>query len=522
MNRMTDKFARVTAHDVTAHDATASQTASGASGETARNPEPPVALTFDDVLLVPAFSETLPADIDVTATFARGIKLQIPLVSAAMDTVTESKLAIALARQGGIGVIHKNMSPQHQAEEVDKVKRSESGMIVDPITLTQGRLISEALEVMKRFSVSGIPIVGDDNILVGILTNRDLRFVRDTHRPISEVMTTKNLITAREGITLEEAQEKLHQHRIEKLLIIDEKNHLKGMITVKDIMKKIQYPNACKDSRGRLRVAAAVGVGSDLDERLQALVAAGVDALVVDSSHGHSKGVLGGLERIKREYPDVAVVAGNVATGAGAQALIDAGVDAVKVGIGPGSICTTRVVTGCGVPQVTAVMEAADVADKYDIPVIADGGIRYSGDIVKALAAGASSVMVGSMLAGCEESPGETALFEGRSFKVYRGMGSQGAMRSGSAERYFQQSSDDISKFVPEGVEGMVPVKGPLVDSVFQLIGGIRSGMGLCGAGNIEDLRQNARFVRITSSGVAESHPHSISISKEPPNYRRM
>lgn len=512
---MSEKFVRVAARSE-ADKETMNSERQGRSIETS------VALTFDDVLLVPAHSEILPADIDVRATFARGISLNIPLVSAAMDTVTEARLAIALARQGGIGVIHKNMSPNNQAAEVDKVKRSESGMIVDPITLTQEKLISEALQVMKTFSVSGIPIVDDDGILLGILTNRDLRFIKDTHRTIGEVMTTKNLVTAPEGITLDEAQEKLHQHRIEKLLIVDKRNHLKGMITVKDIMKKIQYPNACKDSRGRLRVAAAVGVGADLDARLSALVGAGVDALVVDSSHGHSKGVLGGVERIKREYPDVVIVAGNVATGAGTQALIDAGADAVKVGIGPGSICTTRVVTGCGVPQVTAVMEAADVADKFGVPVIADGGIRYSGDIVKALAAGASSVMVGSMFAGCEESPGETALFEGRSFKMYRGMGSQGAMRSGSADRYFQQSSDDISKFVPEGVEGMVPVKGPLVDSVYQLIGGIRSGMGLCGAPDIDTLREQARFVRITHSGVTESHPHSVAISKEPPNYRRM
>ncbi len=513
MSRMTDRFVRVAALGAGEEKS---------AGRESGNMDAATALTFDDVLLVPDYSEVLPADIDVTATFARDIKLNIPLVSAAMDTVTEARLAIALARQGGIGVIHKNMSPNHQAEEVDKVKRSESGMIVDPITLTQEKLISEALAVMKRFSVSGIPIVDEQGTLVGILTNRDLRFVRDTHRPISEVMTTKNLVTAPAGITLEEAQEKLHQHRIEKLLIVDDSNHLKGMITVKDIMKKIQYPQACKDSRGRLRVAAAVGVGADLDARLSALAQHGVDAFIVDSSHGHSKGVLDGVEKIRRLYPEIAIVAGNVATGEGARALISAGADAVKVGIGPGSICTTRVVTGCGVPQVTAVMEAADVADSLGIPVIADGGIRYSGDIVKALAAGASSVMVGSIFAGCEESPGETALFEGRSFKVYRGMGSQGAMRSGSAERYFQQSSDDISKFVPEGVEGMVPVKGPLLDSVFQLIGGIRSGMGLCGAPNIEALRENARFVCITHSGVAESHPHSITISKEPPNYRRM
>lgn len=479
-------------------------------------------LTFDDVLLIPAYSEVLPKEIDISSRLTKGISLQVPIISAAMDTVTEARLAIALAREGGIGVIHKNMSPEDQAAEVDKVKRSESGMIVDPITLTPDKLISDAMRVMKRFSISGIPIVDSDGKLQGILTNRDLRFLKDLNRPITEVMTSENLITAPEGTDLETAQEKLHRHRIEKLLIVDEENHLKGMITVKDIMKKIQHPLACKDPRGRLRVAAGVGVGEDLDKRVEALMRAGVDALVVDSSHGHSKGVLEGIERIKRAYPNAVVIGGNIATGAGARALIEAGADAVKVGIGPGSICTTRIVTGCGVPQVTAVMEAADAADPHGIPVIADGGVRYSGDIVKALAAGASCVMVGSLFAGCEEAPGETALVDGRSFKVYRGMGSQGAMKGGSADRYFQQSSDDISKLVPEGVEGMVPSKGPLLDSVYQLTGGIRSGMGLCGAASVAQLRENARFVRVSASGVRESHPHSISITKEPPNYRRI
>jgi IMP dehydrogenase len=490
----------------------------GAESRTA----PPMALTFDDVLLVPSYSEVLPNEIDVSAHLTGSITMRIPIISAAMDTVTEAQMAIALARQGGIGVVHKNMSPDLQAEEVDKVKRSESGMIVDPITMGPDKSISDALAVMKRFSVSGIPIVDESGKLQGILTNRDLRFLKETGQKISEVMTTKNLVTAPEGTSLETAQEILHQNRIEKLLIVDDSNRLKGMITVKDIMKKIQYPDACKDGRGRLRCAAGVGVGPDLEKRAAALVKAGVDALVVDSSHGHSKGVISGVERLRSKYPDLAIIAGNVATGAGAKALIEAGVSAVKVGIGPGSICTTRVVTGCGVPQVTAIMEAADEADRHSIPVIADGGIRYSGDIVKALAAGASSVMLGSLFAGCDESPGETVLYEGRSFKMYRGMGSQGAMRQGSADRYFQQSSDDLSKFVPEGVEGMVPSKGALLDSVYQLIGGVRSGMGLCGAANIAELREKARFVKITGSGVGESHPHSVSISKEPPNYRRM
>lgn len=482
----------------------------------------PDALTFDDVLLVPSYSEVLPSEIDVSAQLTGSIGMRIPIISAAMDTVTEAQMAIALARQGGIGVIHKNMPPELQAEEVDKVKRSESGMIVDPITMGPDKSIADALALMKRFSVSGIPIVDDQNKLLGILTNRDLRFLKETGQKISEVMTSKNLVTAPEGTSLETSQEILHKNRIEKLLIVDDGNRLKGMITVKDIMKKIQYPSACKDSRGRLRCAAGVGVGSDLDKRAAALVKAGVDALVVDSSHGHSKGVLGGVERLRSKYPDLAIIAGNVATGAGTRALIEAGANSVKVGIGPGSICTTRVVTGCGVPQITAIMEAADEADRHDVPVIADGGIRYSGDIVKALAAGASSVMLGSLFAGCDESPGETVLYEGRSFKIYRGMGSQGAMRQGSADRYFQQSSDDLSKFVPEGVEGMVPSKGSLVESIYQLIGGVRSGMGLCGAATVADLREKARFVKITGSGVGESHPHSISISKEPPNYRRM
>ncbi|MCH9031515.1 MAG: IMP dehydrogenase [candidate division Zixibacteria bacterium] len=477
-------------------------------------------LTFDDVLLVPAYSKTLPGDVDISANLTRDISLNIPIVSAAMDTVTEAKLAIALAREGGIGVVHKNMSPERQADEVDKVKRSESGMIVDPITLSPDKSISDALKVMTQFSVSGIPIVAEQGKLVGILTNRDLRFLKDHSLKVSDVMTSENLVTVPEGTDLDTAQEILHKHRIEKLLIVDDQFHLKGMITVKDIMKKIQYPNACKDKRGRLRVAAAVGVSADTDKRIELLTGAGVDAIVVDSSHGHSKGILEVVERVKRKYPEVGVIAGNIATSDGAKAIIDAGADAVKVGIGPGSICTTRIITGCGVPQLTAVMDAAEVAESSGIPVIADGGIRFSGDIVKALAAGASCVMVGSIFAGCEETPGETVLFEGRSFKVYRGMGSVGAMKEGSADRYFQDRTDDHSKFVPEGVEGRTPFKGPLADSIYQLIGGIRSGMGLCGAENIETLQEKGKFVRITSAGIQESHPHSVPITKEPPNYR--
>jgi len=480
-----------------------------------------IGLTFDDVLLLPAHSQVLPRDVDVSTIITPDIKLNIPIVSAAMDTVTLSRLAIALARQGGIGVIHKNMSPELQAGEVDKVKRSESGMIVDPITLPPDRTIGDALAVMAKFSISGIPITQEGK-LVGILTNRDLRFHKDHGRPISEVMTAENLVTVKEGTDLDTAKEILHKHRIEKLLIVDENYLLKGMITVKDIMKKIQYPDACKDSRGRLRVGAAVGVGPDLEQRAEGLVATEVDLLVVDSSHGHSDGVLQAVTFLKKKFSDVPVMAGNVATAEGTSALIDAGVDCVKVGVGPGSICTTRVVTGAGVPQVTAIIEAVQAADKTGTPIIADGGIRYSGDVAKALACGAQAVMIGSLFAGVEESPGETILFEGRSFKVYRGMGSIGAMKEGSKDRYFQQHHDDLSKLVPEGIEGRVPYKGLLADTVYQLVGGLRSGMGLCGVVNLAELREKSQLLRITSAGVTESHPHSVPITKEAPNYRRI
>lgn len=482
---------------------------------------PKEGLTFDDVLLVPAKSDVLPRDVDISSRLTAGIKLNIPIISAAMDTVTEYRMAIALARQGGIGIIHKNLSPEVQAAEVDKVKRSESGMIVDPITLPPDRPIGEALQVMKKFAISGIPIT-ESGKLVGIITNRDLRFQNELDLPISEVMTKSNLITAPEGTELEEALKLLHKNRIEKLLIVDGENNLKGMITVKDIMKKIQYPNACKDERGRLRVGAAVGVSADFEKRAELLINAGADILVIDSSHGHSAGVLRTIEHLKKKFPAKPIMAGNVATREGSQALIDAGADAVKVGIGPGSICTTRVITGAGMPQITAITESVEAASKHNIPVIADGGIRYSGDIAKALAAGADSVMIGSLFAGTEESPGETVLFEGRSFKVYRGMGSLEAMKAGSKDRYFQEHQEDVSKFVPEGIEGRVPYKGELADSVYQLIGGLRSGMGICGAANIEELHKKARFVKITQAGVIESHPHSVAITKESPNYRRM
>ena len=481
---------------------------------------PQEGLTFDDVLLVPAYSEVLPRDVDLSTTVGPGIDLNIPVISAAMDTVTESGLAIALARLGGMGVIHKNLTPHQQASEVDKVKRSESGWIVDPITLPPEKTIGDALEVMHRFSISGIPIT-EGGKLVGILTNRDLRFHRHLDTPISQVMTSRNLVTVKEGTDLDTAADILHQHRIEKLLIVDDQGWLKGMITVKDIIKKIQYPNASKDQQGRLRVAAAVGVSSDLDERSEGLVKAGVDMLCVDSSHGHSKGVLGATTELKKRYPTLPVIAGNIATADGARALIDAGADCVKVGIGPGSICTTRVITGAGVPQITAIMSAVEVASRAGIPVIADGGIRYSGDITKALAVGAQAVMIGSLFAGVEESPGETILYEGRSYKIYRGMGSLDAMKQGSKERYFQEG-DDASKLVPEGVEGRTPFKGPLADSVHQLVGGVKAGMGLCGARDLKQLHQKAQLVRITSAGVVESHPHSVPITKEAPNYRRL
>ena len=478
-----------------------------------------VGLTFDDVLLVPAKSEVLPKDTEVATKVTKDIKLNIPILSAAMDTVTESNLAITLAREGGLGVIHKNMTIKRQASEVDKVKRSESGMIVDPITLPPDKLIGDALEMMKKFSISGIPIT-EKGKLVGILTNRDLRFEKNLNKKISQVMTRKNLITVPEGTTLEQAKEILHKNRIEKLLIVDKKKNLKGLITVKDIMKKLQFPNACKDQRGRLRVGAAVGVAKDMIDRTKALVNEEVDLVVIDSSHGHSLGVIKGVEKIKNRFPQLPLIAGNVATKEGTKDLILAGADGIKVGVGPGSICTTRVITGAGMPQITAILECAEVAQKHNTPVIADGGIKYSGDITKALAAGADVVMIGSLFAGTEESPGETILLEGRSYKIYRGMGSLGAMRAGSKDRYFQEEKTDIKKLVPEGIEGRVPYKGPLSESVYQLIGGLRSGMGICGARTIDELKKRSRFIRVTKAGLKEGHPHNVTITKEAPNYR--
>jgi IMP dehydrogenase len=478
-----------------------------------------VGLTFDDVLLVPQKSEVLPKEVDISTFVTKDIKLNIPILSAAMDTVTESRLAIALAREGGIGVIHKNMTIRNQASEVDKVKRSESGMIVDPITLPPEKMIGEALEVMKEFSISGVPVTKKGKLL-GILTNRDLRFEKDLSKKVGEVMTKEKLVTVPEGTTLEQAKEILHKNRIEKLLIVDKKNNLKGMITVKDIMKNIQYPNACKDSRGRLRVGAAVGVAKDMMARASALVEAGVDILVVDSSHGHSKGVMDAVRKIRQKFSQVPLVAGNVATKQGTLDLIKSGADAVKVGVGPGSICTTRVVIGAGVPQITAILDCAEVAREHNVPIIADGGIRYSGDIAKALAARANAVMIGSLFAGTEESPGETILFEGRTFKSYRGMGSIEAMKAGGRERYFQEHQLEAKKLVPEGIEGRVPYKGNLSESVYQLIGGLRAGMGICGARNIKELSEKAEFMLITWAGLRESHPHDVIITKEAPNYQ--
>ncbi len=475
------------------------------------------ALTFDDVLLVPGHSRVLPKDTDISTRLTRRIALQVPLISAAMDTVTEARMAIAVAREGGVGVIHKNMSAERQAQEVDRVKRSESGMILKPITLGPGASLRDAHHLMARFSISGVPIVQGDGTLVGIITNRDLQFEADLDRPVATLMTSEGLVTAPQGTTLDEAQSILHRHRIEKLPVVDDGGKLKGLITVKDIFKRRQFPNACKDEHGRLRVGAAIGAGDGDRDRARALVESGVDFLVIDTAHGHSEGVLEAVARARDIFPDTDLVAGNVGTAEGAAALIERGADAIKVGVGPGSICTTRVVTGVGLPQLTAVMDAADGADGR-VPVIADGGIRYSGDVVKALAAGAHSVMMGSVLAGTEESPGESFLMEGRRFKTVRGMGSLGAMEEGSADRYFQDSPDS-RKLVPEGIEARVAYSGPVADTVFQLAGGLRSGMGYCGAPTLQALRATARFVRVTSGGLRESHPHDVTITREAPNY---
>jgi IMP dehydrogenase len=481
---------------------------------------PRLALTFDDISIVPGLSEAHPNQVDLRSRACRGIPLNIPFLAAAMDTVTESRLAIAVAQEGGIGIIHKNLSIEEQAHEVDRVKRSESGMIVDPITMRPDQSIREALDVMARYKISGVPVTDSQGHLVGILTNRDLRFEESRDVPIRDLMTKENLVTVPEGTTLEQAKAMLHKHRIEKVLVVDGGGNLTGLITVKDIQKMIQYPNACKDELGRLRVGAAVGASGDHLERAEALVKAKVDLLVLDSSHAHSRGVLDALEALRERFPEIKIVVGNVATEEGTLALIERGADGIKVGIGPGSICTTRVVTGAGVPQITAIQDCARAAAAHGIPVIADGGIKFSGDVTKAIAAGAASVMIGSLFAGTEESPGETILYQGRTFKAYRGMGSLSAMARGSADRYFQEDSHgSLSKLVPEGIEGMVPYKGSVHQMLPQLTGGLRSGMGLAGCISIEELRTKARFVRVSPAGLRESHAHDVVITKEAPNY---
>ena len=472
-------------------------------------------LTFDDVLLIPAKSDVLPRDVDITSYLTKKIKLNAPVMSAGMDTVTEAKMAIAMARQGGIGIIHKNMSIERQAEEVDKVKRSEHGVIIDPFFLSPEHYVYEADQLMAKFHISGVPITVDGK-LVGIITNRDIRFEKDHNKQIKEVMTKDNLITAPEGTTMEQAKEILTKHKIEKLPIVDKDGYLKGLITIKDIEKAIKYPNSAKDEHGRLLAGAAVGATADVLDRIQALVDACVDVVVIETAHGHSEGVIQTVKRIKAAFPDLQLIAGNVATAEATVALIEAGADAVKVGIGPGSICTTRVVAGIGVPQITAVFDCAEAAKPYGIPIIADGGIKYSGDVVKAIAAGASVCMLGSYFAGCEESPGSTELYQGRKYKVYRGMGSIAAMEQGSKDRYFQEGQ---KKLVPEGVEGRIAFKGSVEDSIYQLMGGLRAGMGYCGTHTIQELKENGRFIRITSAGLRESHPHDIQITKEAPNY---
>ncbi len=473
-------------------------------------------LTFDDVLLIPQASDFTPNEVDLKTQLTKDITLNIPLMSSAMDTVTESSMAIAMAREGGIGIIHKNMTIKQQAAEVDKVKRSENGVITNPFSLTKERTLKDANDLMARFKISGVPIVDGDNKLIGIITNRDLKFETDFTQKIANVMTDQNLITAPVGTTLTEAQQILSRAKVEKLPIVDNEGHLKGLITIKDIEKAVQYPNTARDKQDRLLCGAAIGVTTDALERVQAVVDAGVDVVALDSAHGHSKNIINKVKEIKAAFPDLPVIAGNIATGEAAEALIDAGADCLKVGIGPGSICTTRVVAGIGVPQITAIYDVSLVAKKYGIPIIADGGIKYSGDIVKAIAAGGDVVMMGSLLAGCDESPGEFEIFQGRRFKVYRGMGSLAAMEKGSKDRYFQTGS---KKLVPEGVEGRVPYKGPLSDTVFQMLGGLRSGMGYCGTRTIQDLKENGKFVRITGAGLKESHPHDIYITKEAPNY---
>jgi IMP dehydrogenase len=477
-------------------------------------------LTFDDVLLVPAYSEILPNEVDTRTRFSRGIELNIPLCSSAMDTVTEAALAIALAQQGGIGVIHKNFSIEQQAEEVDKVKRSESGMIVDPVTIQETALVSEALDIMRRFKISGVPVVGATGLLVGIITNRDLRFETRFDIPVSEVMTPQPLVTVPVGTTLDEAKVKLQKHRIEKLLVVDDDGHLKGLITVKDIQKAINFPISAKDTLGRLRCAAAIGATGDYMERAEALVSSRVDAIVIDTAHGHSSRVIDAVKNVKARFPELQLIAGNVATAEATKELISAGVDAVKIGIGPGSICTTRVVTGAGVPQIMAIFESVNAAKGSGVPIIADGGVKFSGDVAKAIAAGADSVMIGSLFAGTEEAPGEVILFQGRSFKTYRGMGSIGAMKKGSSDRYSQEGTVADSKYVPEGIEGRVAYKGTIAEMVTQLVGGLRSGMGYTGCRSITELQNKAKFVRITSAGLRESHVHDVIITKEAPNYR--
>lgn len=480
------------------------------------------ALTYDDVLIVPNYSEVLPTDVDLKTSFSRNISMNIPIASSAMDTVTESRTAITMAQEGGIGVIHKNLTPEEQAFEVEKVKKYESGMILDPFTVTPDQEISALFDLMKKFKISGFPVIDKDKKLVGMITNRDLRFVSDTHKKVKDVMTSKNLVTAPEGTNFEQAKEILQQHRVEKLPVVNAQGQLRGLITIKDIEKTIAYPNANKDKFGRLRVAAACGVGEKEIKRVEALIAAQVDAIVIDTAHGHSKGVIEMVKLVKKMSKDVDVVAGNVATAKACEDLIAAGVDGIKVGIGPGSICTTRIIAGIGVPQMQAVLDCKAPCEKSGIPYIADGGIKFSGDIVKALAGGASSVMIGSLFAGTDEAPGEMVLYQGRAYKMYRGMGSLGAMEKGSKDRYGQSAVDEISKLVPEGIEGQVPYRGSLASNLFHLVGGVRSGMGYVGAGTMPQLKERAKFIKITAASLKESHPHDVSITKEAPNYRQV